>query len=127
MKIVAFTHVLLIFAMVKFITMDIGNLIAVFERKLAIQRYSVNSTKNYCSAVRSFLQVAEKRFDQPDELGEKEIEKYVYWKIRKDHISSSYQCMIVASIDKFYNSVVGKNLNIRHLYPSRKNMNCQNT
>ena len=26
------------FAMVKFITMDIGNLIAVFERKLAIQR-----------------------------------------------------------------------------------------
>jgi len=28
--------------------------------------------------------------------------------------------MIVASIDKFYNSVVGKSLNIRHLYPSRR-------
>ena len=27
---------------------------------------------------------------------------------------------MVASIDKFYNSVVGKSLNIRHLYPSRK-------
>ena len=63
--------------------------------------------------------MAEKRFDQPDELNENEIEKYVYWKIRKDHISSSYQRMIVASIDKFYSSVVGKNLNIRHLYPSR--------
>jgi len=35
--------------------------------------------------------VAEKRFDQPDELNENEIEEYVYWKIRKDHISSSYQ------------------------------------
>ena len=109
--------------------MDIEYLIAVFERRLTLQRYSDSSVKNYSSSVRSFLQVqvAEKRFDQPDELNENEIEKYVYWKIRKDHISSSYQRMIVASIDKFYSSVVGKNLNIRHLYPSRKNMNCQNT
>ena len=28
--------------------------------------------------------------------------------------------MIVASIDKFYNLVVGKSLNIRQLYPSRR-------
>ncbi|MFA5639968.1 MAG: hypothetical protein WC946_05735 [Bacteroidales bacterium] len=28
--------------------------------------------------------------------------------------------MIVASIDKFYSLIVGKSLNIRHLYPSRK-------
>jgi len=68
----------------------------------------------------SFLQVAEKRFHRPDELSKNEIEKYVYWKIKKDHISSSYQRMIVASIDKFYSSVVGKNLNIRYLHPSRK-------
>jgi len=54
--------------------------------------------------VRSFLQVAEKRFDQPDELNENEIEKYVYRKIRKDNISNSY--MMVASIDKFYNSAI---------------------
>ena len=100
--------------------MDIENLIAAFERKLTLQRYSASSIENYSSAVRSFLQVAEKRFDQPDELNENEIEKYVYWRIRKNHISSSYQRMIVASIDKFYNSVVGKSLNIRHLYPSRK-------
>jgi hypothetical protein len=64
--------------------------------------------------------VAEKRFRHPAELSELEIEKYVYWKIRKNHIISSYQRMIVASINKFYNSVVGKNFNIRHLYPSRK-------
>jgi site-specific recombinase XerD len=71
--------------------------------------------------------VAGKEISSPDELNENEIEKYVYWKIKKDHISSSYQRMIVASIDKFYSSVVGKNLNIRHLYPSEKNMNCPNT
>ena len=62
--------------------MDIENLIAVFERKLMLQRYSDGSIKNYSSSVRSFLQVAEKRFDQPDELNENEIEKYVYRKIR---------------------------------------------
>jgi site-specific recombinase XerD len=62
--------------------MDIENLIAVFERKLILQRYSDGSIKNYSSSVRSFLQVAEKRFDQPDELNENEIEKYVYRKIR---------------------------------------------
>ncbi len=100
--------------------MDIEYLIAVFERRLTLQRYSDSSVKNYSSSVRSFLQVAEKRFDQPDELNENDIEKYVYRKIRKDHTSTSYQRMIVASIDKFYSSVVGKNLNIRHLYPSRK-------
>jgi len=71
--------------------MDIEYLISVFERKLMLQRYSAGSIKNYSSSVRSFLQVAEKRFDQPDELNENEIEKYVYRKIREDHISSSYQ------------------------------------
>jgi site-specific recombinase XerD len=71
--------------------MDIEYLISVFERELMLQRYSAGSIKNYSKSVRSFLQVAEKRFDQPDELNENEIEKYVYRKIRKDHISSSYQ------------------------------------
>jgi|GEM_PF-1586346 len=71
--------------------MDIEYLISVFERKLMLQRYSAGSFKNDGSSVRSFLQVAEKRFDQPDGLNENEIEKYVYRKIRKDHISSSYR------------------------------------
>jgi hypothetical protein len=53
--------------------MDIENLIAVFERKLMLQRYSAGSIKNYSSSARSFLQVAEKRFDQSDELNENEI------------------------------------------------------
>jgi len=68
--------------------MDSENLISVFERKLTLQRYSVNSINNYNSAVRNFLQVAEKRFHRPDELSENEIEKYVYWKIKKETISA---------------------------------------
>ena len=100
--------------------MKIDDLIASFEQKLKLQRYSPNSIKNYTSAVRSFLKVALKRFDNPGQLSEDEIEKYVLWKIEKHNISSSYQRLIVASIAKFYQLVLNRNLQVRHLYPSRK-------
>ena len=66
------------------------------------------------------MQVAAKKFEHPNQLSEEEIEKYILWKIEKHKISSSYQRMIVASIDKFYNLVMNQNLQINHLYPSRK-------
>jgi len=100
--------------------MQIENLLADFERKLVLQRYSKNSILNYKSAVKNFLQVAARKFNNPDELGVAEIEKYLFWKIDKHAVSHSYQRMIVASIDKFYNLVVGVKLNLKHLYPSRK-------
>ncbi len=100
--------------------MQIEALLAEYERKLVLQRYSKNSILNYKSAVKSFLQVAEKKFSSPNELGVAEIEKYVFWKIDKHAISHSYQRMIVASVDKFYHLVVGVKLNLKHLYPSRK-------
>lgn len=100
--------------------MEIDNLITLFEQKLMIQRYSTSSIKNYSSSVNSFLQVAAKKFEHPNQLSEQEIEKYILWKIEKHKISSSYQRMIVASIDKFYNLVMNQNLQINHLYPSRK-------
>jgi len=45
--------------------MDVENLIAIFERKLTLQRYSDSSIKNYSSSVRSFLQVAESGLINP--------------------------------------------------------------
>lgn len=100
--------------------MKIEELLLEFKRKLIIQRYSHNSIQNYTSALKGFLQIAAKKFNTPEELMEIEIEKYIHWKIEKHGIGNSYQRMIVASIDKFYDSVVGRKLNIKHLYPSRK-------
>jgi integrase/recombinase XerD len=100
--------------------MDIDRLIEDFGRKLILQRYSSSSIQNYKSAVRSFLQIAEKRFSHPNELGEDAIEKYVFWKIEKHNVSISYQRMIVVSIDKFYSAVLDRKLNIKHLYPTQK-------
>lgn len=53
--------------------MEIDNLITLFEQKLMIQRYSTSSIKNYSSSVNSFLQVAAKKFEHPNQLSEQEI------------------------------------------------------
>jgi hypothetical protein len=57
--------------------MNIEKLLLEFEQKLILQRYSLNSIRNYKSAVKSFLETAEKKFSHPNELNEEMIEKYV--------------------------------------------------
>lgn len=101
--------------------MKTTDLLEEFERKMIVQRYSSNSIQNYKSAVRSFLQLAEKKYSHPLEITETEIEKYIYWKIEKHRIGASYQRLIVASIDKFYLSMFNRQLNLNHLYPRSKN------
>ena len=70
--------------------MQIETLLADYERKLVLQRYSKNTILNYKSALKSFLQIAEQKFCSPNELGVAEIEKYVFWKINKHAVSHSY-------------------------------------
>ena len=106
--------------------MDIEGLLVKFEQKLILQRYSPSSIRNYKSAVKCFLEVAEKKFSHPSELDEVSIEKYVLWKVQRHKIGSSQQRMIVASIDKFYASIYNKKLNIKHLYPARKSYSLPN-
>lgn len=109
--------------------MDVDRLILEFERKLVLQRYSANSIANYKSSARSFLDLAKRKFSHPAEIDELAVEKYVLWKIERHRIGSSHQRMIVASIDKFYKSIYGRELKIKHLYPSRRTFalpNCLN-
>lgn len=105
---------------IKTFTMNVEALLREFEQKMRIQRYSENSIRNYLSTMRTFLVLAQKKFSHPGEINEAVIEKYVLWKIEKHIISASYQRLIVASVDKFYRSLFNKELNIRHLYPTRK-------
>jgi integrase/recombinase XerD len=78
--------------------MNIEKLLLEFEQKLILQRYSLNSIRNYKSAVKSFLETAEKKFSHPNELNEEMIEKYVLWKVQKHKVGVSHQRMIIASI-----------------------------
>lgn len=106
--------------------MDINALIKEFEQKMHLQRYSENSIRNYSSSVKSFLELAKKKFSHPDEIDEKDIEKYILWKVEKQYIGASYQRLIVASIDKFYQALYGRKLKIKHLYPTRKTKSLPN-
>ena len=74
----------------KFEVMNIDNLLSTFEQRLRLQRYSEASIRNYKSAVGSFLQLASKKYDKPEDLTAKEIEKYVYWLIEK----KKNQCLV---------------------------------
>lgn len=99
--------------------MDIQNYLQCFTERLKIQRYSASSIKNYQSNLYVFLTVASQRFSSAEEIDLLHIEKYILWKIKKDTISASHQRIILACIAKFYDLVLGKNINLKHLYPKR--------
>lgn len=100
--------------------MEINKFLHTFEQRLTLQRYSPATISNYCSVVKTFLNLASKKYNHPSELGSEEIEKYVFWMLEKKKIGISYQRMVVAGIDKFYTLVLNIILDIKHLYPKNK-------
>jgi integrase/recombinase XerD len=100
--------------------MDIHNYLQCFTERLKIQRYSASTIKNYQSNLFLFLTVASKRFSSPEEIDISQIEKYIFWKINKEKCSASHQRSILSCITKFYDLVLEKKINLKHLYPKRK-------
>ena len=100
--------------------MDIPDYLQRFTERLQIQRYSPSSIKNYQSNVSLFLTIASHKYTPAEEIEIAAIEKYIFWKIKKDNISASHQRIILASIAKFYELVLEKRINLKHLYPQRK-------
>jgi site-specific recombinase XerD len=91
-----------------------------FTERLQIQRYSSSSIKNFNSNLFQFLTIASHKYASAEEIEIAAIEKYIFWKIKKDNISASHQRIILASIAKFYELVIEKRINLKHLYPQRK-------
>lgn len=104
----------------KSITMNIQDYLQRFTERLQIQRYSPSSIKNYNSNLFQFLTIASHKYDFAEEIEITAIEQYIFWKIKKDNISASHQRIILASITKFYELVIDKKINLKHLYPQRK-------
>ena len=100
--------------------MNIQNYLQRFIERLQIQRYSPSSIKNYQSNLFLFLTVVAHKYSAAEEVEIAAIEKYIHWKIKKDNISASHQRIILASITKFYELVFEKRINLKHLYPLRK-------
>lgn len=106
--------------------MNIKKLLLEFERKLILQHYSVNSIRNYKSAVKGFLEYAETTISHSNEVDEELVKKYVFWKVQKQKVGSSHHRLIVASIEKFHTLNYNKKLNIKHLYPTCKSCTLPN-
>ncbi|WP_310594080.1 tyrosine-type recombinase/integrase [Flavobacterium sp.] len=100
--------------------MNIQDYLQRYTERLQIQRYSPSSIKNYTSNLFQFLTNASCQFTTAEEIDIVAIEKYIFWKIKKDNISTSHQRIILASIAKFYELVIEKRINLKHLYPQRK-------
>lgn len=100
--------------------MNIQDSLQRFTECLQIQRYSPSSIKNYQSNLFLFLTTASQEFASIEKIEIAAIEKYIFWKIKKDNISASHQRIILASIAKFYELVLDKKVNLKHLYPQRK-------
>ncbi len=100
--------------------MNIQDYLQHFTERLQIQRYSPSSIKNYYSNLFQFLTMASHKYASAAEIEIAAIEQYIFWKIKKDSISASHQRIILASIAKFYELVLEKRINLKHLYPQRK-------
>lgn len=90
-----------------------------YTERLQIQRYSPSSIKNYKSNLLQFLKIASHKYTSAEEIEIATIENHIHWKIKKDNISASHQRIILASITKFYELVLEKRINLKHLYPQR--------
>lgn len=100
--------------------MNIQDYLQRFTERLQIQRYSPSSIKNYNSNLFQFLTIASHKYASAEEIEITAIEQYIFWKIKKDNISASHLRIILASIAKFYELVIDKKINLKHLYPQRK-------
>ena len=93
--------------------MNIQDYLQSFTESLQIQRYSPSSIKNYNSNLFQFLTIASHKYASAEEIEIVAIEKYIFWKIKKDNISASHQRIILASIAKFYELVLEKRINLK--------------
>ncbi|WP_375562683.1 site-specific tyrosine recombinase/integron integrase [Bernardetia sp. OM2101] len=88
-----------------------------FMQLLEIKRYAYSTRKAYQSVLEKFF----RQFEKPIEhITQKEVQEYLYQKIREEKISFSTQKQIVGAIKLFYKEMYKKDLKIDYLYPDRQ-------
>ena len=56
----------------------------------------------------------------PEDITLKQLEDFIIWLVSKKKVSASYQKAMIATITKFYKEIFKRNVNLKHLYPQRK-------
>ena len=75
-----------------------------FEEKLKILRYSESTVKNYCSALKEFIQYYQER--PLETLEQADIEKFLLYLTEERKVSASYHNISISAIKFFYEKVL---------------------
>ncbi len=94
------------------------NLTEQFVTILRMQRYADTSIKTYASHLTYFLKVSSKL--KTEDITQKQLEDFIIWLVEKKKVGQSYQKAMIATITKFYKEIFRRNINLKHLYPKRK-------
>lgn len=89
-----------------------------FTKLMKIKRYAPSSIRSYKNAISLFLDAFPEKY--PENISIREIENFLYRKIKQDNISASYQKTLVGAIQFLYNNMWRKNFQLKHLYPDRR-------
>ena len=88
-----------------------------FMQLLEIKRYAYSTRKTYQSVLENFFNQFDKSVEQ---ITQKEVQEYLYQRIREEKISFSTQKQVVGAIKLFYKEMYKRNLQIDYLYPDRQ-------
>lgn len=83
-----------------------------------MQRYADRSIKTYVSHLAYFLRLSAKH--KPEDITQQQIENFIIWLVEKRKVGQSYQKAMISTITKFYKEVFQRQINLKHLYPKRK-------
>lgn len=89
-----------------------------FVTILRMQRYADRSIKTYASHLAYFLKVSSKL--KTEDITHKQLEDFIIWLVEKKNVGQSYQKAMITTITKFYKEIFQRNINLKHLYPKRK-------
>lgn len=95
--------------------MNTDKLLNEFEQKLIVRSFSSNSISNYKSNVNCFLKFLEMKHTIPEAISKEIVLEFLFRKNEKRCIGNSHQRMIVSSIEKFYNLVYDRTLDLDYL------------
>jgi len=95
--------------------------VELFYQKLQVQRYAYSTIKTYTGCLKKFL-VDFKKY-KLENIEERNIENYITHLIKNEKISISYQKQMLSAVNKFFQSVHQRELNLKCLYPKQKTFN----
>ena len=89
--------------------------VELFKNQLQTHKYSDSSIHSYINCMNQLKHFLQKY--EPDTITTEIIENHLNWLIQEKSISQSYQKQILISIQKYFDLVINKQLNLSTIYP----------